>query len=168
MKVFLIGFMGCGKSTMGRKLARKLDYVFIDLDHEVEGAAGMSVGDYFTANGEDAFRQLESRTLKEFSYPVNCIVATGGGAPCFFDNMDWMNSNGLAIYIHMTPQALAKRLENGKEKRPLLRGLDEAGMVAFITAKLAERSLFYNQASRTVEGVSLTTDTLIELLASQD
>src|SRR5690349_8405249 len=108
MKIFLIGFMGCGKSTMGKKLAVKLGYDFIDLDHQIEKNLGTTITAYFAENGEEAFRKLESETLKNFDYPSNSIIATGGGAPCFFDNMDWMNANGLSIYIEMPAAALAK------------------------------------------------------------
>lgn len=99
MRIFLIGFMGCGKSTLGKKLATKLGYDFIDLDYQLEKQMGTSIGNYFAANGEEAFRKLESKTLKEFDYPINGVIATGGGTPCYFDNMDWMNSNGITIYM---------------------------------------------------------------------
>jgi shikimate kinase len=160
MKIFLIGFMGCGKSTTGKKLAKRLGYDFIDLDHEMEKQTGSTIANYFALHGEDAFRQLESGTLKEFDYPTNCVVATGGGAPCYFDNMDWMNSNGLTVYINMSPAALAQRLEKGRAKRPLLRDLSEEQLIAFIEGKLAERDGFYSRASMIVNGVNLSADNL--------
>lgn len=166
MKIFLIGFMGCGKSTHGKKLALKLGYDFIDLDHQIERNLGISIADYFAEHAEQAFRKLESETLKTFNYPQNCVVATGGGAPCFFDNMDWMNANGLAVYIQMTPLALARRLEHGKEKRPLLKDLDEAGLVAFIEHKLAEREVDYSRAALIANGINLTADDLRALILS--
>src|SRR5690606_36383247 len=119
MKIFLIGFMGCGKSIFGKKLAAKIGCDFIDLDNQFEHVAGASIPEYFAAYGEEAFRKEESRILKTFDYPMHCVVATGGGAPCYFDNIDWMNSKGLTIYIEMSPIALAQRLENGKARRPL-------------------------------------------------
>lgn len=166
MKIFLIGFMGCGKSTLGRKLATKLGYDFIDLDHQIEKLVGMPIGAYFAANGESAFRIFESKTLKEFNYPDNCVVATGGGAPCYFDNMQWINENGLSVYIEMPPAALAKRLESGKDKRPLLKDMNEEELIAFITSKLEERNPFYQQASQIVNGISLTPDALRVLVLS--
>ncbi|KIO77311.1 shikimate kinase [Pedobacter lusitanus] len=166
MKIFLIGFMGCGKSTLGRKLATKLGYDLIDLDHQIEKNTGSSVGDYFSAHGEDAFRKLESETLKSLDYPKNCVIATGGGTPCFFDNIDWMNENGTTIYIKMAAPALAKRLESGMAKRPLLRNLTAEGVVEFIENKLAEREGFYNKASLVLSGISLTADDIrAEILA---
>lgn len=168
MKIFLIGFMGCGKSTMGRKLAQKMGYAFIDLDHQIEKSLGITISEYFSKHGEAAFRKLESETLKTFDYPVNTVVATGGGAPCFFDNMEWMNSNGLSVYIEMTAAALAKRLESGKEKRPLLKDLDEAQMIKFIESKLDERTGFYKSALVTVNGINLTADEMSALILRRE
>lgn len=160
--------MGCGKSTMGRKLAQKMGYAFIDLDHQIEKSLGITISEYFSKHGEAAFRKLESETLKTFDYPVNTVVATGGGAPCFFDNMEWMNSNGLSVYIEMTAAALAKRLESGKEKRPLLKDLDEAQMIKFIESKLDERTGFYKSALVTVNGINLTADEMSALILRRE
>ena len=167
MKIFLIGFMGCGKSTMGKKLAAKLGYEFIDLDHQIEHSIGTSIAGYFSAYGEAAFRKLESEVLKTFDYPVNAVIATGGGTPCFFDNMDWMNANGLSIYIEMPAAALAKRLESGKEKRPLLKDLNELEMIGFIEKKLGEREVFYKRALLTINGVNLTADAMRAMILSR-
>lgn len=164
MKIFLIGFMGCGKSTFGKKLAVKLGYDFIDLDHVLENEVGSNIGDYFASHGEAAFRALESKVLKEYNYPENCVVATGGGAPCYFDNMDWMNNNGTTLYIEMTPIALAKRLEKGKEKRPLLKDMNEEQLISFIESKLAERNPFYKRAALSIEGINLTPDKAVAQL----
>lgn len=164
MKIFLIGFMGCGKSTFGKKLAVKLGYDFIDLDHVLENEVSSNIGDYFASHGEAAFRALESKVLKEYNYPENCVVATGGGAPCYFDNMDWMNNNGTTLYIEMTPIALAKRLEKGKEKRPLLKDMNEEQLIGFIESKLAERNPFYKRAALSIEGINLTPDKAVAQL----
>ncbi len=161
MRIFLIGFMGCGKSTFGRKLAAKMSYDFIDLDHLFESTAGTSIGEYFYVNDEEAFRQEESRILKSHDYPANCVVATGGGAPCYFDNMDWINNNGVSVYIQMSPAALAQRLEKGKAKRPLLKDLNNAEIVDFIEHKLAERANYYERAAITTDGMNLNIEELI-------
>ena len=166
MKIFLIGFMGCGKSTMGKKLAQKLGYTFIDLDQQIEKNLGTTIGEYFATHGEAAFRKLESETLKTFAYPANVVVATGGGAPCFFDNMEWMNANGLSVYIEMSAAALAKRLEGGKDKRPLLKDLNETQMIEFIAHKLNERDGFYKRALLTISGINLTADAMRALILS--
>lgn len=168
MKIFLIGFMGCGKSTLGKKLATKLGYNLIDLDHKVEEVTGSSIADFFSSNGEEVFRKLESDTLKTISYPENCVIATGGGTPCYFDNMEWMNENGLTIYIEMPATALAKRLDNGTGKRPLLEGLTAEALIAFIEEKIAGRLSYYQKAQHTVSGINLTPDALRALVLSQD
>lgn len=160
MKIFLIGFMGCGKTTMGKKLAAKLEYSFFDLDHQIEAELGQTIATYFTENGEAAFRQLENTKIKAFNYPELAVIATGGGTPCYFDNIDWMNENGLTIYISMPAAALAKRLEKGKAKRPLLHGLDTEGLIHFIEQKLNDRNPFYSQAKLIVSGIGLNAETL--------
>lgn len=160
MKIFLIGFMGCGKSTLGRKLATKLGYKLIDLDHQLEKIAGCSIAAYFAAHGEVAFRQLESETLRTLDYPEDCIVATGGGTPCFHDNISWMKENGKTIYIQMSPSTLAKRLESGLAKRPLISSLSEEELIHFIAGKLEERKDYYLQAEYVLSGVNLTADSL--------
>lgn len=167
MKIFLIGFMGCGKSTLGKKLAAKMGYDFIDLDHLLEKEVGTSIGEYFAVHGEDAFRQQEKQTLQGYAYPDNIVVATGGGAPCYFDNMDWMNQNGTTVYISLSPAALAKRLESGKDKRPLLKDLNESEIIAFIEDKLGQRAVFYERATIIAKGINLTPDALYAQLLTE-
>ncbi|MGF7042979.1 shikimate kinase [Mucilaginibacter lappiensis] len=164
MKYFLVGFMGCGKTTWSRKLAAKLGYEFIDLDHVLEDKAGMSIAEYFSSFGEDAFRQLESDVLKQTEYPENIVVSTGGGLPCFFDNMNWMNTNGKTLYIKLSPKTLADRLENSKTVRPVLQGKQGDELVEFITGKLAEREGYYLQAGHIVEGIDMSVEKLEEAL----
>ncbi len=156
--------MGCGKTTFGKKLASSLAYNFFDLDHEIEGQVEQSIAEYFAAHGEASFRELESSVLKSGAYPQDSVISTGGGTPCFYDNMDWMNANGLTIYLEMPPLALARRLEKGKSKRPLLKDLDEAGLVRFIEGKLAERLPFYSRAKLTVNGINLNAESIKELI----
>ena len=164
MKYFLVGFMGCGKTTWSRKLAAKLGYEFIDLDHALETQVGMSIAEYFSSFGEDAFRQMESELLKNTAYPENVIVSTGGGLPCFFDNMDWMNTNGQTLYIQLSPKTLADRLEHSKTVRPVLQGKKGDELVEFITVKLAEREGFYLQSQHIVDGISMSVEKLEEAI----
>lgn len=164
MKIFFIGFMGCGKTTWSRKLAAHLGYEFMDLDHILEAKAGMTIAEYFSTHGEDAFRKLESSILKETEYPENGIISTGGGLPCFFDNMDWMNANGKTLYIKLSPKALASRLENAKTKRPLLQDKHGDELVVFIAGKLAEREVYYNRANYIVNGIDLSVERLTDVI----
>ena len=157
--VFLIGFMGCGKSTKAKQLANRLNCPVIDLDAEIVKKVGKSIAEYFAEFGEAAFRQLESETLKTFPYPEICVVATGGGLPCFFDNLDWMNANGKTVYLHMTPPQLVSRLHN-REKRPLLKGMDDEQLLAFVEMKLEERNPFYNKAQVIVNAFDLDAEIL--------
>jgi shikimate kinase len=164
MKVFFIGFMGCGKTTWGRKLAAHLGFEFMDLDHILEAKAGMTIAEYFSTHGEEAFRKLESAILKETVYPENAIISTGGGLPCFVDNMDWMNANGKTLYIKLSPKALAQRLENGKTKRPLLQDKHGDELIDFIAEKLAGREGFYNKATYIVNGIDLSVERLADAI----
>ena len=163
MKVFLIGFMGCGKSTKAKQLANRLGCDVIDLDAIIVAQEGKSIADYFAENGEAAFRKLEQETLKNYPYPETSVIATGGGLPCFFDNMDWMNANGKTVYLKMTPPQLVSRLHN-REKRPLLKGMDDEQLLAFIETKLTERNAFYNQAQVVVNAFDLDAEELMNAL----
>ncbi len=161
--IFLIGFMGCGKSTKAKQLANRLNCAVIDLDAEIVKHVGQSIADYFAEYGEEAFRKLESETLKTFPYPEICVVATGGGLPCFFDNMDWMNDNGRTVYLEMTAAQLVSRLGN-REKRPLIKGMNDEQLLTFIENKLEERDLFYKQSKVIVDAFNLDAELLEERL----
>lgn len=160
MKVFLIGFMGSGKSTIGKKLASYLKYEFIDLDKFIESRVGMSIADYFAAHGEEEFRKMERDVLQNTDYPENVIIATGGGAPTYDDNMQWMNENGKVAYLALSPKALASRLENSNTDRPLIRNLKGEALVEYITNKLEEREPFYNQSKCVISASDLTAERL--------
>lgn len=163
MKVFLIGFMGCGKSTKAKQLAAKIGCPVIDLDAIIVEQQGKSIAEYFAEHGELAFRKLENETLKNYPYPETCVVATGGGLPCFFDNMEWMNEHGKTVYLQMEPAALVSRLHN-RQKRPLIANMDDEQLLVFIQKKLAERDPFYTKAKLTIDAFDLDADTLSEAL----
>lgn len=154
MIIFLVGYMGCGKSTKAKQLAHRLECPVIDLDAEIVNKSGKTIAKYFEAYGESGFRDYESEMLKSYPYPETCVVATGGGLPCFFDNMDWMNNRGLTIYLQMTPAALVSRLHN-RQKRPLIKDLNDEELFVFIEEKLKERDPFYTKAKLIVDAFDL-------------
>jgi shikimate kinase len=163
--IFLVGFMGCGKSTKAKQLAQKLNCPVIDLDAVIVAQTGKSIAEYFAEHGEVGFRQLENETLKEYSYPATCVVATGGGLPCFFGNMDWMNTNGKTVYLQMQPAQLVSRLHN-RQKRPLIANMNDEQLLTFIEMKLAERNPFYTKAQHSVNAFDLEVGELVEILRS--
>nr|WP_294894634.1 shikimate kinase [uncultured Pedobacter sp.] len=165
-KIFLIGFMGCGKSKLGKAVANKLELPFLDLDDLVETKNQMSIPELFAAFGEQGFREREKQTLQEAAIANDAIIATGGGAPCFFDNMEWMNKNGITVFIDTPVKVLADRLINARVERPLVKGKSYEELIAFIETKLEERRPFYNQAQIILKGVDLSADDLIEALGS--
>lgn len=163
-RIFLIGFMGSGKSTLGSKLARQLAYDFVDMDQLIEETAGMTVPGIFNELGEDVFRKWEHDIVLELCQRDKVVISTGGGAPCHSDLISIMNRKGTTVYIQLTPEALAHRLLRSKTERPLIKGKTEEELLEYIHAKLKERDYFYTQARHTVDGINLQTELLISLL----
>lgn len=158
--IFLVGFMGSGKTTLGRKLANHLQKKFIDLDHKIVERIGMSIPDYFAAFGEQQFRELESQILKE-QQEHDVVISTGGGSPCYFDNMEWIIDNGLAIYLQLTPKALHHRLQQSNiAKRPALKNLNGDALLQFIEEKLQEREPFYKKAQLHIDQLNTSLESL--------
>jgi len=162
--IFLIGYMGSGKTTLGKKLANRLELPFIDTDEEIVKQIGMSITDYFGQHGEDAFRELERKQLRKFADNA-AVISTGGGAPCFFDNMEWIKTNGYAVYLQMSPKALFDRLSQSKlHKRPILIGKSPEELRLFIEEKLTEREPYYTQAHLTIDQLNTSVETLADLI----
>lgn len=149
--IFLIGFMGSGKSTFGRQLGKKLGYAFIDMDTYIEEKVNRTVPQIFAENGEKYFRQLETEAIEALSSQVHCVIATGGGAPCFNDNMSRMNAIGKTVYLQLTSEKLAERLSLDATVRPVLEGKTGEELVNHIMSKLKDREIFYQQASFVVD-----------------
>lgn len=145
--IFLIGYMGSGKTTTGKLLAKKLNLQFIDTDMFIENRYCKSISAIFEEKGETGFREIERRILLEILDFENVVVSTGGGTPCFFDNMDLMNQSGITVYLKASVDELAERLKNGKQKRPLVKGKDLEEIKTCIAANLEKREHFYNQAA---------------------
>lgn len=131
-RVFLVGFMGSGKSTLGRLIAKDTSWSFIDLDDYFENKHQTTIANYFELLGEEAFRKAEKETLAEVLNMEKVIVATGGGTPCFYNNMDVMNENGLTLYLKLSPKALVERLKSSKNVRPLVANKSGDELLAFI------------------------------------
>ncbi|TVR43079.1 MAG: shikimate kinase [Bacteroidia bacterium] len=164
MRIFLVGFMGCGKSSLGKRLAKKLNYSFLDLDCRLEELIGMTVSDAFDTHGEEHFRQMEKKVLHETFGLRNTIIATGGGTPCYFDNMEQMKNNGVTVYLKMSPLSLSYRLRYASSNRPLVKDLTGSDLEQFVDQKLREREPVYAQSHVIIKGESAKPDQIISLL----
>jgi shikimate kinase len=151
--VFLTGFMGSGKTSMGKLLAEELNYPFIDLDKFIEERMLISIAKIFHHYGEYFFRKTESEYLHEMANWKNLVVACGGGTPCYDKNLDWMKSTGLTVYLKTTNEELYKRLAVPEQKndRPLIASLTAPAMKTYIKETLKKRELYYNQADILLE-----------------
>jgi shikimate kinase len=152
MKIFLIGMMGSGKSYWSRLLAKKLKTGGYDLDFLIESHEEKTISEIFAEDGEAYFRKSEAKILRWFGEKKSFVLATGGGTPCFDDNMDWMNKQGITIWIDEPVATLVERLLPEKEHRPLIRSLSEPELVKFLTDKLKERESFYSKAKHHLTG----------------
>ena len=149
IRIFLTGYMGAGKTTLGKAIARKLSIPFVDLDWYIEERFHKTVGELFTERGEAGFRELERVMLHEVGAFEDVIISTGGGAPCFFDNMDFMNRNGKTVFLSVHPDVLFQRLRVAKQQRPILQGKKDDELRIFIVQALDKRAPFYTQAQYT-------------------
>jgi len=139
--------MGSGKTTVGKQLAKKLNLQFIDMDLFIENRHHKRISAIFEEKGEAGFREIERKTLHEIIDFENVVISTGGGLPCFFDNMEVMNQAGTTIYLKVSVEELANRLRTGKQQRPLIKDKNQEEIKNFITVNLEEREKFYNQAT---------------------
>jgi shikimate kinase len=166
-KIYLIGYMGSGKSTAGQKLANKLNYQFIDLDKFIEHEYQKTIPQIFSENGENTFRAYENNMLKKIIELNNVIVACGGGTPCFYNNIDLMNNSGITVYIKMSVDALVNRLKAAKEERPLIKNKTEEELKKFINRQLEIREDFYHKAQYLVKGKDLNVEELVTFIKNQ-
>lgn len=145
-KIYLIGFMGCGKSTAGEKIADQLGWSFVDLDEEIEAGTGMTIPEIFSLKGEKWFRSAEASVLRSLESRTDTVISTGGGTPCFHDNMDFMMKSGLTVYLRLTPKQLEKRLSGTGDERPLIKDVSKKDLITYIEKKLEEREKWYSRA----------------------
>lgn len=166
-RIFLIGYMGAGKTSVGKILARLTGLSFIDLDSHIEARYHRTVSRLFEEKGEEEFRRIERRMLQEIAAFEDVVISTGGGAPCFFDNMAFMKESGLTIYLKVTVDELAKRLEVGRQTRPVLQNKTGGELKQFIADSLEKREDFYNQADIVFNAEMMLTETDIHTIAVQ-
>ena len=145
-RIFIVGYMGSGKTTVGKRLAKSLSLTFIDLDAYIQNKFRKTITELFAEKGEDGFRELERQAVREVAAFEDVVVSTGGGAPCFYDNMEVMNEAGTTIYIRAEPEELATRLLASKNVRPLIAGKSKEELIPFIREHLAQRERYYNKA----------------------
>lgn len=146
-RIILIGYMGAGKTTLGKALARELNVDFCDLDWFIEERYHRTIQQIFDEKGEAGFREIERNMLHEVAEFENIIISCGGGTPCFFDNIEFMNSKAKTVYLKASPETLFQHLKMGKNERPLLKNKSDEELIRFITSSLEQREPFYNKAN---------------------
>ena len=162
MKIFLIGFMGSGKTYWGRKLGEKLRLPFFDLDEQIESNEAKPIPQIFAEEGEEYFRLLEKDTLHIITESHDSfIMATGGGTPCYFKNIDFMNKAGTTVWINTPVDLLHERLLKDKAQRPLIKNLNDAQLKGFIIKKFSDRKIFYQQANVILPEETIELDALV-------
>lgn len=166
MRFFLIGYMGCGKSRWGKLIANHYNYKFIDLDTLIEEREGLTIPEIFAKCNEEGFREKERQALLAVKDYNNVIIATGGGAPCFYDNISKMNNLGETIYIKVSPELLCERLLNSKTERPLVKGLSKFELLQYIENHLELRKAYYEQAKYQIVSGELKLEDFIKLVDS--
>lgn len=164
MRIFLLGFMGTGKTYWGKLWSQQHNLDFFDLDDVIEKECGMTIAKIFETFGESYFREKERETLRTFGSKNNFILSTGGGSPCFFDNMQWMNDNGTTIYLQSDPQILKDRLVKEKDHRPLIKKLADDEMIPFIKNNIDKRNKFYIQSTVILDTTDIKADTFTKII----
>ena len=166
-RIYIVGYMGAGKTTAARRLAQRLGWEVADTDALFEEKYKISVCDFFNKYDEPLYRKLESEVLKETESLENVVVSTGGGTACYFDNMEWMNQHGLTVFLRISEKAVIDRLLHAKRKRPLSTGKTEAELTEFVQQHYTSRLPFYEQARITVKSEDLDLDNLIKLIENE-
>lgn len=165
-RIFLIGYMGAGKTTVGKELAARMGLSFIDLDYYIERRYRKTVRQLFAEKGEEAFREIERKMLHEVSMFEDVLISTGGGTPCFYGNMAFMKETGTVVYLKVSVEELTKRLELCKHTRPVLQGRSGEELKGFIADNLRQREPFYKEASIVFEAEVMLTEADVHEIAS--
>ena len=161
----MIGYMGCGKSTLGRKLAKFAGLQFVDMDQYIEERNHKTIPQIFATEGEPEFRKKEQLALTELAEFIDIVIATEGGAPCFFDNMEFMNRIGITIFLNISPDILAARLMKSKTERPLIKGKTKQELVTFIDENLKKRNKFYKEAHFQITEPDIELERLMKMIS---
>ena len=148
-RILLVGFMAAGKTTLGKALAHYLGLQFVDLDHYIESRYRCTVAQLFAERGEEAFRQIERNMLHEVAEFEDVIISTGGGTPCFFDNMDYMSAQGTTVFLEASPEVIYTRLTIARVQRPLVKGKTADELRQYIAEMLGRRIPYYSRAHHT-------------------
>ena len=151
IRIILIGYMGAGKTTIGKALAKELNVPFYDLDWYITSRMRKTVAQIFEERGEEGFREIEKNMLHETAEIEDVIISCGGGTPCFFDNIDYMNQQAPVVYLKVEPETLYMHLKMSKKHRPLLRGKSQEELITFIREQLKQREPFYTKARYTLD-----------------
>ena len=166
-RIYLVGYMGAGKTTAAKRLASRLGWEVADTDALFEEKYRISVDDFFQKYDEPLYRKLESEILKSTEKLEHTVISTGGGTACYFDNMDWMNQHGLTVFLRISPKAAVDRVIHSRHKRPLARGKTEAELTDFVEQHYASRLPFYEQANITVKSEGLEIENLLQLIENE-
>lgn len=165
MKIFLIGYMASGKSNLGKKLSHIMKLNFIDLDYYIEKKSGKTIPYIFRTEGKDIFRKMEMENLKEIvTTEDNFILATGGGTPLFFNNMDYMNKHGKTVYLKVANTVLTERIIHAKKNRPVFNDVDDKDVAEVVDKQIEEREKFYNKANIIIDTFAVSVDQLALIL----
>jgi len=163
MKIFIIGYMGAGKSSMGKAIAPIFNFKHIDLDIYIEKNLDTTIQKIFNSKGEEYFRKVEHNSLKKIiENEDNFILSVGGGTPVFFDNMEMMKKSGITVYLKLNPKVLLSRLFNSRKKRPLIEEISKEELLDYITKNLEKREHYYNQANLIIDSLNLNKNYLAE------
>ena len=160
-RIYIVGYMGAGKTTTARRLAQRMGWEVVDTDALFEEKYKISVNDFFNKYDEALYRKLESEVLKATESLDHVVVSTGGGTACYFDNMEWMNQHGLTVFMRISPKAAVDRVIHSRHKRPLAEGKSEEELTEFVNQHYASRMPFYEQARITVKSEDFDLEDLI-------
>jgi shikimate kinase len=168
MRVYLIGFMGAGKTHLGKLLSKKLGIPFFDLDDLIVNQQGRSINQIFEDEGEEFFRITERDVLRSATEAnASMVLSCGGGAPCYFNNIDYMNKHGITVWLDLPSQILLGRLRQDKEKRPLLKDFNDEELRAYIIRKNADRKIYYERAKLRIKDENISINELIKLIPNE-